>query len=58
MRPRDIGDEEATITMTKELRRIEYWLARAEDSTSDDYARACELSIELRKRLGLPQREE
>lgn len=50
----DVADREATRIMLAELRDLESWLARAV-LVNTDYANACDLAIELRRRLGLPE---
>ena len=49
----DYGDRASIKIIRSELREIEAWLLHATNSTSDDYAVACERAIELRRKLGI-----
>ena len=49
----DYGDKASIEIMRKELRTLDDWLRHATNSTTDDYAIACDRAIELRRKLGV-----
>ena len=48
-------DRLAIRDMKQELWYLELWLSRAENSTTETYAQACDRAIDLRRVLGLPE---
>jgi len=48
----DYGDKASIEIIRKELRALDDWLRHATNSTTDDYAIACDRAIELRRKLG------